>query len=452
MKPFAILFAVLLASSAICQIPETHILNKRTAFPCSGFKVTTASFYDFNAMASPIKFNVPTIKSKDGQEYWIGEAVVFPCTLTVSDKIVKEDCGEDYAVGKSVGYYKLRKNVEGSIYTCYAIADTDDRTNWSLDFDPDVDDKGAWVATGKSTLSEESIAYNSSFVLSCGNSSIPQDVTSTVNHDTRTLVFKLSSKEVCPYTSGTMVSYLSGHRAVPFFLLGLAIFITFFGYYFIKTVLFIMGFLIGIFLALFGLAISTLIKINDPNLFTTNQIILSVFIVIMVGCLLGYIFAKVTKFYFMFAGGFMGYMISFKSFELLVMATSKSNDVAQIVVVVVCVILGVVAGYYLHDHVMILSTAFGGAFLITLCVGTILKNYPDIDNLPNYSKLDPEFKKMFIITFASYTLAWLVIAVLGSFCQYNMKNKQKPQDDNTVDPQDGYLSYDADPTADRNYY
>lgn len=451
MKLFAIFCIVLLSSSALGQIPDTNILNKRTAFPCLGFNDGNSAFYNFDQLPKSIRFNVPTIKSRDGQEYWVGEAVFFPCNEQFSVKSVEDDCGKGHVIGSSVGYYRLRKNVEGSAYTCYNVAQTDSRDHWKLKFDSNEGERGAWIATSNSTADKDSISYQSTFVLNCGIADIPQNLTSLANHQNRSMTFKLTSRYVCPYTSGTMVNYLSGHRALPFVMLGLAIFVTFFGYYFIKTVLFIMGFLVGLCLALFGLSITALIKINDPNLLSTNKIILAIFIVVMVACLLGYVFAKLTKFYFMLAGGFLGYMLSFKAFELLVMITSKSNDVAQIIVAVICVIMGVVVGYYLHDHVMILSTAFGGAFLITLCVGTMLKNYPDLDNLPNYSKLDPAFKKRFAITFACYTAAWLLIGVLGAITQYVMKNKKKDESAKET-PEDGYLSYDADPTADRNYY
>ena len=86
---------------------------------------------------------------------------------------------------------------------------------------------------------------------------------------------------------------------------------------------------------------------------------------------------------------------------------------------------GIALGYFLHDHVLIIATSFGGAFLFTLGVGTLLNNYPDIKNAEMYSKLDPKMQDEMNRRFLTYFGLFVLLGTVGAIVQYKKRDADK---------------------------
>src|SRR3569833_1426571 len=83
---------------------------------------------------------------------------------------------------------------------------------------------------------------------------------------------------------------------------------------------------------------------------------------VVLGILAGYFISKLEWLPPMILGGFLGYLVSTFLYQLA-LKYIQSNPVAVYwVTLVVTVILGAILGYLLAKHVLIISTAFIGAY------------------------------------------------------------------------------------------
>jgi len=409
---------LILLGSAICY-EDVIKCDNHSNFPCTGFKYEAGSFFHFNSL--PKKEITVQIEKMtfEGQEYK-GTAVYAFCTA-VSKPELDEECDKmakeqeiTLPEGDYVGYLKLYDINDNSIIKkCIPLSNEDKTKNkWSIE--SDHTEKGGWIIE----LKESENPIKPSWNLKCGTTNELSELGATFDDSTSTLKFTATSKNACAYTSGRLVMLLASHWIFACIVIPISLFMIFFGQKFIKTVLFLMGMLFGIVLTL------TLSQIVSNYVsWKTWVYFLVTGLSILFGILFGWVFQKLTKFYLVIAGGFLGYALSFKAFEFYNLATGHSSDTIQFVIIIVLICLGAVFGYFIHDHVLILSTAFGGSLILCIMVGVLLKNYPDLDNINNFNSLGEETRKKFLVSFIAYTLAWLFIAILGAVVQYKHRKE-----------------------------
>jgi len=103
---------------------------------------------------------------------------------------------------------------------------------------------------------------------------------------------------------------------------------------------------------------------------------------LLVGLLIGYVFYSFTKIAICGAGGFLGFLISNLTIDLI----EGFGDVIfanwlHWLIVIVFIIIFVLFGKFLHDHCLILTSSVTGSFLLIRGIGTIAGQFPDDDLL-----------------------------------------------------------------------
>lgn len=415
--------ALMLVAGALAVSESKTLPDPTNNFPCSGFDASSAGFYAFQVMNQAT--TAPTTSQltfTQGGITYTAQATLTVCGLQSSTPVCTLTTPPPS--GQTViGVMQVTNTVDQSS-TCVPLSNTGStKSTFTIDSNNEVNgSKGAgWLVTATSV--DSSVTYTPTVNLKCVDSSA---ITASVESVTaNTVSLTLSSSTYCSYNAGRFVNFLFQHRLFPIILLPISLLFIFFGQKFIKVILFKIGFVFALLLSL-----ATALTLKPYDTWDTKSIYIVGAFALLVSLLTGYLVAKLTKLYFMVAGGFLGYMLSMKAFELVVLATSKSSNTVQLVTTVSCIIIGVVVGLCIHDHVLIISTAFGGAYLLTFSVGLILKNYPDMDNLPNFKKIDlnDQLVKWFLI----YTAGWLFFGVLGAYVQYQARaarNKRKEDGD-----------------------
>jgi Domain of unknown function (DUF4203) len=282
-----------------------------------------------------------------------------------------------------------------------------------------------WVVSAESGV-DNTVTYVPKISFGCSSDS---SVTAALQSATSNSVdIKLNSASYCSYNAGRLVTFLLEHKFFPLLMLPISILFVFFGQKFIKVILFKIGFIFTLLLSL-----ATALTLKSYDTWDSKSVWIVGSFSLLLSILVGYLVCKLTKVYFMVAGGFLGYMISRKAFELVILMSNKYSDTTQVITTVTCIIIGVLVGLYIHDHVLILSTAFGGAYLMTFSIGLLLKNYPDMDNLPNFKSLkNLNIQDQLVKWFLIYTLGWLFVGILGACVQYRARaarNKRKEDGD-----------------------
>ena len=440
MKLQVIVICTLLAASEITAFSASKNLmvnQTRTGIPCAGYEVESASFFLFNrnfSAAQKLFFELPNIKYEG--EDWNATAVVNFCSDFES---LDEDC-TDMGKNNATGYLKLRNNRSTAVKCLPLSNPTQAASNWILK--SLLQEDGGAVTKGFVIEQKENdkavVPIKPIFRLICSKDD-EQTGAGSFDEQNQTVTLSFAKKSFCGYQSGKYIALLTNSIFLPVIMLPIAIFLIFFGFKFVKWILFSMGFLISIILS--GIIIAGLI------LFSTKVSAMAwVFIalgVLLLGLCIGWIFSKLTRLYLVFAGGFLGLAVGNKLFEFFALSTGVSNNTFELVVVVLCVIIGVWFGYFIHDHVLILATAFGGSQLFCLALGTLLKNYPDVDNiahLKDLGKLGEDEKTKLIIKFAVWTFIGLALGVAGAYVQYKKRAEMRTSGESV--PEDGeYLRY-----------
>ena len=435
-----IIIAFIILSSAICS-EDLVSVDQRTGFPCAGFQANTGSFYAFNINTKASKKLTLDVNSFSYQgRVWNGIAIVDLCTTEVSSDSECTQLGKD----KAIGYLKLKDSLTQEL-KCIPLSDTNGAAKWSIISQEESTTKNNGSSIGfqvsQTTPVSADLPFKVSFDLGC---SLEAAKTGSISGDSEmTIRFADQSSQYCGHNTSKYIGYLKNSKFVSIFLIAVSIFMIFFGIKFIKLILFKMGFLFGFF---FTISIAVSFN-NNPVQWKTSSLLLVGFLAVMVGALAGYLFARFTKFYLMLAGGFFGYAVSFKTFELFSLVAGTSNETYQIITIVACIILGTILGYFLHDHIFILSTAFGGSFILCVAVGTLIGNYPDISTIQNFKNmgsLGDEERTKLVRQFLIYSLAWLVVGILGAVVQYKVRAEKKVENPGKTTEETDYLNY--------NYY
>jgi hypothetical protein len=441
MKLLAIVVCLLLATTEIYAFSASENISVNqttTGIPCAGYETESASFFLFNrnfSAAQKLAFEIPNIKYEG--EVWNATAVVNFCSDFES---IDEDCSE---MGKNnaTGYLKLRNNKSTGVKCLPLSNPTQPANTWKLSsfISSEGETTKGYVIEQKDN--NKAVAPIKPILRLVCSKNDDQSGSGSYDENSQTLTLSFAKSNFCGFQSGKYIALLTNSMFFPILMLPIAIFLIFFGFKFVKWILFSMGFLIAIILS--GIIIAGLI------LFSTKvSALVWVFIalgVLLFGLCIGWIFSKFTRLYLIFAGGFLGLACGNKVFEFLALGTSVSSDSVELIVLILCIIIGVWFGYYIHDHVLILATAFGGSQLFCLALGTLLKNYPDVDNISHLNdlgNLGNEEKKKLIIKFVVWTLIGLAIGITGAYVQYKKRAELRNSGESV--PEDGqYLRYNG---------
>lgn len=114
--------------------------------------------------------------------------------------------------------------------------------------------------------------------------------------------------------------------------------------------------------------------------------------------------------------------------------------------IILCAVFGIFFGLisdYSEKISVILSCAFGGAYLIVKGVGMLIKNYPDEFSLAERIKLH-QFDDGLPVFYYVYLGIIVVLGISGSIIQFrlakDMPSEVKERDDSSYD--DAYISID----------
>lgn len=414
--------ALMLVAGAMAVSESVTVADPTNNFPCTGFDSTSAGFYSFQKLGvtSP---NTAEFAFTDGGVAYTAKATLFVCGLQSSTPVctlANPPTGNSTTV---IGVLAVTDTRDSSVQ-CFPLSNPNNaKTGFSIVSDNSTKSNSfGWVVNANNNVDAQ-VKYVPTLQMECTDDNTVTASLSAISSNSVTV--NLGAKSYCSYNAGRFVAFMFQHKLFPIILLPISILFIFFGQKFIKVILFKIGFVFALLISL-----ATALTLKPLDSWNTKSVWIVAVCALLVSIVVGYLVAKMTKLYFMVAGGFLGYMVSMKTFELVVLITSKSSDTVQVITTVSCIILGVVVGLCIHDHVLILSTAFGGSYLFTFSVGLLLKNYPDMDNLPNFKSLN--FKDQLVKWFFIYTIGWLLIGILGSYVQYKARaarNKRKEEGD-----------------------
>jgi len=266
------------------------------------------------------------------------------------------------------------------------------------------------------------VTYNYTVVLSCVEGG----------------AYKLLSLNQSGSNQENYAAYASGKQGCPVFAFyQLANFVTKY-----KVIFIIAGIVIGVFVGLFGL------RLFKPTLFLTAFVVvflLMAFILftfalgttptaaqqwgclvgaLILGILAGILLVKLEKVGVFFLGAWLGTSGSFLLYTLILNHFNAGKVVLIIFTVVAALISGVVA-LFIFEHVIIISTALGGAYITIRGVSLFA---PAKYAYPNEIEIAREiqyngFSKIPGIFYAYFSLI-VILAVLGGFVQYRHKRSR----------------------------
>jgi len=146
------------------------------------------------------------------------------------------------------------------------------------------------------------------------------------------------------------------------------------------------------------------------------------------GIVLALLVVFLEKVSLFFAGGFLGFIAGFNLYNLFIYKLDSSgSNVWLWVTVVVCVIICAVLALVLHDTILILATAFGGAYLAVKLIGSMIGNYPDEMIIAQKIK-SGEFDSMPWV-FYLYLSIIVVFGIAGTIVQCKHKREQDKEDE-----------------------
>ena len=221
------------------------------------------------------------------------------------------------------------------------------------------------------------------------------------------LVFQ--SKEACGVDTQNVIELFKTYKVVPGLLLILSLPLVFFGLRFLKISLAVIGFIA----TFIGMIVATSLFTNLLSWQVLQFAVFGVMVAIL-ALAVGYLCYHSTEIAAYVAGGFLGYMGG-QYLSMLVTATWEYEFPIYLLIgiLIICVIIGALLAHILHDHIMILSTSFGGAQLFAFSVGTLLGNYPDLQTVGG-KDIQPDTKLWMWV----YGILGAVLFLIGSIYQY----------------------------------
>lgn len=192
----------------------------------------------------------------------------------------------------------------------------------------------------------------------------------------------------------------------------LGIFLLFWGYKFIRWALAIVGGLAG-----FILVLGTILWFWNYKAGSSAQIFFVIAVSFLVGLLIGYIFYSFTKIAICGAGGFLGFLLSNLTIDLIEgFADVTIAKWLYWLIVIIFIVLFTLFGKYMHDHCLILTSSVTGAYLTVRGVGTVAGEYPEDGSL--IKKIQDDGVGDFPWQWWVYISALIILFIVGMVIQY----------------------------------
>ena len=396
---------------------DPFMYSPQTQFPCSGYDAPTGSFFSFNKMMTIEDYHAPIYLNNFNGEAYQGEAIFNIC----SNLAVDPDCKSQSDIG-SVGYLKVT-GVSSKQAICIGMNnllknDRDGYTKWNIKaFIGQQGEPFTWTITSQN--SNSTVPFNTQFVLVCGKAEGFNDMKVSVDSKFRTIVIRGSSASACPVSAGRVTTFLKNSKAIAAFLIVLGTLLMLSGFIAFKYVSAVVGFALAFLFAL-------MCAIGMQNPYTWNILTYIVVICISLGAgvligLFGYFF---TDFCMIIAGGVVGYFGGMSIIGALSPSLGYGSDAAaaEIIILVICVVGGILCGLYLHDHLLILITSFGGAFLVTIGVTALVTKFPELSSFDQYMRLDPLVRDQLSKEFVIFCGLFILLGTVGAVIQYKTRN------------------------------
>lgn len=445
MKTQSLFFITFLAISAIqSQLLSTRPLTEDSkltkvsengslgVYPCGFYSPNSSKLFNFFPFKSGDYRSATLLNYQPTTEHLPVNAVYY-YSICSGFNSVPADCPPGTRL--AAAYVKYQEGTETLCDSIGSILDNNKLLwKYQIDFDGDK------VTTGSEVKKIEVRSYHTEEkqesekeILKEQNSSNLKEVVYTFNcakekSHTPSIVFynpltqkielTFSTTEACGEDISNIVTVFKTYKIIPGLLLLVSVPLIFFGLQFIKKSLAVIGFL--------SLGLSTTavvaVTLNVANL--SIWVIIGYFVVLFIICSVFAFFCyNATKLAVYLAGGFLGFLVGAYISGVVQGLLYTGTGVVPVTIVVIFVIFGILLGHYVHDHIVIHSTAFGGAGLFAFSIGTILGNFPDFMHLKTDQKqdIDNEYIKWFWI----YLLATLLLYIVGSAYQYKKRKERK---------------------------
>lgn len=208
--------------------------------------------------------------------------------------------------------------------------------------------------------------------------------------DKCTLFVKADSVHGCTLTNYYAVSAFIRVNHVIFFIVGLVIglFLAYFGSKIYSITLMLTAFIstiAGIFLLVFGI-------FGAKQVSTGIMWVILVCSIIIAVCV-AYLFYKIKKVFMACLGGITGYMVGLILYNFFLRYIKSNPSVVFWLTIVVCIAIGVVAAWFLEKHLIIFSTSILGSYLIIRASSLVFGSFPsegeviDLINRQEYDQL-----------------------------------------------------------------
>jgi len=298
----------------------------------------------------------------------------------------------------------------------------------------DFGDNKGLIITG-TNVGRNSIPYNLVMTLTCDKEMATGEIKDrTATYDTKTATYHINwtSKSNCGFDLFSFWNKLGWGQYIVEGVLVLGCFVMcFWGFKLYKPSLAIIGFLIG------GLATYIFL-----NLFSTPDaenhwymwVVLGVSV--LLGIVMAVLLVVVEKLSLFGAGAFLGYVGGAELYNLVIFRLDgMGTPVWFYVSVVVLAIVGGLLALWLHDSMIILATAVGGAYLGIKMIGTMIGNYPDETTVAQRIEAG-EWEGMPWYNYV-YIISQLVLAVAGTVVQCCLKKKSKDEGEDNEQHESG---------------
>ena len=436
------LLVVCPAVLAFTATENIQVIQSKTGIVCAGYDTASSNFYRFNndsTKPQKLVYEVPNIQY-EGDEWNVTAVINFCSDVQISD----EDC-TDMGKNNAAGYLKL-KSTKSTSFKCLPLTNPDatPTNEWKFkSFVEGSNPKTTGFSFEKKDPTTAQVPIKPLFIMTCSTAD-QEKGSGAYNSANKTVTLTYSKKSFCGYSNTSMISTLNKSPIFTFLLLCFSIFMTFFGYKFVEWIMFAIGFLTASLLG--GLVIAI---IGIASIFADISTLdwISILILFILFCLcFGWLFSKLTRFALIAAGGLLGLGVGTKLFELIALGIGLSSPTVQSIIVILCVIGGAWLGYYIHDHVLILATAFGGGLFFTIALGVLLKSYPDAANgvyLKDLGQPGEEQRKKMVTKALIWNLLYFCITFLGAYVQYK-KREENRKEGKSESGETDYLKHDSE--------
>lgn len=224
-------------------------------------------------------------------------------------------------------------------------------------------------------MSNANLKYTTSYQIQCDADATSPVITNPNEFSILNCanVIKIKSKNACEnmniysfYNSILANNFLCGSLIIM-----LGIFLAFFGIKFIFVTKLVAGILGTAFILVF--LIFSYINVQ----YSSFEFWLIIGISALVGIVVGYLLAKFDKVPIMLLGGFSGYLLSSFVYQLFLKYINTNPNVVYWLTLISCIVILAVLGYFLSNHVIVISTSWIGGYAIVRGVSLMAGGFPD---------------------------------------------------------------------------